>query len=95
MHIGFAIGWLIGLYAGNIYCEYFQSGFFSETLALSQWGLIPYHFVRNGAILGSIAGVVMIPIVNSRLLNKRVIALYENKVNNPKDIARNLGKSER
>jgi len=95
IHIGFAIGWPLGLYAGDVYVEHFKPVYFFDLNKLQQWELMPYEFARNGAVIGAVIGVITIAIINSRLLNQRVISLYEKRITAPKAIARALGKSER
>jgi len=92
MHIGFAIGWLIGLGVGHAYVEHFKPVYLYDLSQLSHWRLMPYDFARNIAIIGVVTGVIAISIINSKLLSQRVISLYEKRVTDPKDIARTLGR---
>lgn len=95
VYMGFVVGWLLGLYAGNICAEQFKPVYFSDLTEVRQWMLMPYDFARCTAFIGTIAGVIIIAIINSKLLSRRVLALYEAEVTKPKNIALRLGKSER
>ena len=95
MHIGFAVGWLLGWYGGNVYVEYFEPAYFSDLNELRHWSLMPYYFTGSGAIIGVVAGAILIAVINSKLLSQTVASLFEKKVAEPQDIGRALGKSER
>ncbi len=94
MHIGFAVGWLLGWYGGNLYVEHFEPAYFSNLNELRQWSLMPYHFTRGGAIIGAAAGAIAIAVVTRKLLRTRIVSLYKKEVVKPKDIARVIGKTE-
>jgi len=94
VYMGFVIGWLLGLYVGNICAEQFKPVYFSDLTELRQWMLMPYDFARCTAFIGAIAGVIIIAIINSKLFSQRVLALYEEEITEPKDIALRLSKSE-
>jgi hypothetical protein len=94
VYMGFVIGWLLGLCLGNIYAEQFKPLYFSNLNELRQWMLMSYDFARCTAFIGTIAGAIIIAIINSKLFSRRVLALYEAEVTKPKNIARRLGKSE-
>ena len=95
VYMGFVVGWLLGLYVGNIYAEQFKPVYFSDLTELRQWMLMPYDLARYAAFIGTIAGVIIIAIINSKLFSRRVLALYEEEITEPKDIARRLGRGER
>ncbi|MHC4485333.1 MAG: hypothetical protein ACYS4T_08980 [Planctomycetota bacterium] len=83
MHIGYAIGWVIGLYAGHSYVEHL----------LSYWRSMPDIFSRHGAMIGVAIGVIAIAVINNKLLNQRVTSLYKEGITNSNNIARLLGES--
>jgi hypothetical protein len=95
MYIGAIAGGLLGRYAGNVYVTHFEPVYLYDFSALKQWGLIPYEFAGNGAVIGMVAGVIVVAIINSILLSQRVVSLYHSGVTEPKDIARSFGKYER
>jgi len=95
IYIGAVVGWLLGFGAGNAYIERFKPVYFSDLNELGRWEFIPYGFARSGAIIGIIAGAIVIAFINSRLLIHRVVSLYEKEVTDPKEIAISLGKSKR
>ncbi len=93
MHIGFLLGWLIGLCIGHSYVEHFEPAYLKDLNQLSFWTTAPCMFARYGALTGLAIGVIVIVIINSNLLNQIVTSLCENKTTNPDKIARLLGKS--
>jgi hypothetical protein len=97
MHIGYAIGWLIGLYVGHSYVEYFEPVYLDDlsqlSSLLSYWRSMPYIFARYGAMIGVAIGVIAIAIINNNLLNQRVTSLYKEGITNSNDIARHLCES--
>jgi hypothetical protein len=93
MHVGYVIGWLVGFYAGEFYVEHFEPMYLDDLSRLSYWRLAPREFAGNGALIGLAAGVIAIAIINAKLLNQRIVSLYERGTTNPDDIARALGKS--
>ncbi len=92
MHIGFAIGWLIGLCVGHSYVGHFEPVYLDDLGPLSYWRLMPYEFARNGAIIGVAVGAIVITIINNKLLKQRVIFLHKKGSTDPRDIAKALGK---
>jgi hypothetical protein len=70
IHIGYAIGWVTGLYAGRIYAEHFGPVYLEDlsqlSSLLSYWGSVPYVFARNGAYIGAALGVIAIAIIHAR-----------------------------
>ena len=92
MHIGFAIGWLIGLYVGHSYVGHFEPVYLDDLDQLYYWRLVPYEFARNGAMIGMAIGVIAIAIINNDLLNQRITSLHKNGITNPNDIAQLLSK---
>jgi hypothetical protein len=99
MHVGFAFGWLFGLCAGHSYVKHFEPVYLDDLNQLSFWTAAPNTFARYGALTGMIIGVTAILIINSKLLNQKVAALYEKGTTNPSQIARlldiNSGKIKR
>lgn len=93
MHIGFAFGWLFGLVAGHIYVKHFEPVYLDNLNQLSFWTAAPDVFARYGALTGLITGVIAIVIINSKLLNQRIMTLCEKGINNPNQIARLLDES--
>jgi len=93
IHIGYAIGWLIGLWVGHTYVKHFEPVYFEDLSQLSYWRLAPDMFAKNGAMIGIAIGIIAIAIINDRSLKCRIISLYENGCTNPNNIARRLGKS--
>ena len=93
IHIGYAIGWLIGLWIGHTYVKHFEPVYLEDLSRLSYWRLAPNIFAKNGAMIGIAAGAIAIAILNSKSLNRRITSLYESGCTNPNNIARRLGKS--
>jgi len=93
MHIGFAFGWLIGLWAGHSYVKHFEPVYFDDISQLSFWREAPYIFAKHGALTGLAIGVIAIAIINGMLINQRVTSLFEKKITNPNEISRLLDKS--
>lgn len=92
MHIGFAAGWILGWYTGNVYAENFEPLHFRDLNEFWQWELVPYEFAGNGAIIGVAVGAIVIAIINNKLLKQRVIFFYKKGKTDPRDIAQALGK---
>jgi len=95
MHIGFAVGWLLGWYGGNLYVEHFEPAYFSGLNEFRQWSLMPYGLAKTGAIIGAVAGAITIAVLTRKLLRTRIVSLYKKEVIKPEDIARVIGKNER
>ncbi|MHC4684094.1 MAG: hypothetical protein ACYTEW_07255 [Planctomycetota bacterium] len=97
MHIGYAIGWVIGLYAGHSYVEHFEPVYLDDlsqlSSLLSYWRSMPDIFSRHGAMIGVAIGVIAIAVINNKLLNQRVTSLYKEGITNSNNIARLLGES--
>jgi uncharacterized membrane protein YGL010W len=72
IHIGYAIGWVIGLYVGHSYVERFEPVYLNYLSQLSYWRLAPYIFTRNGAMIGVAVGMIAIAVINNKSLNQRV-----------------------
>ena len=83
MHIGFVFGWLIGLCIGHSYVKYFEPAYLDDLSQLSFWREAPFIFAKHGALAGLAIGIIAITIINSKLLNQRIIALFEKKVTKP------------
>jgi len=92
MHLGYAAGWILGWYTGNVYAENFEPLHFRDLNEFWQWELVPNEFARNGAIIGVAVGAIVITIINNKLLKQRVIFLHKKGNTDPKDIAQALGK---
>ena len=90
MHLGFASGWLMGLYAGHVYVNHFEPLYINDLSELSFWTAAPNMFARYGALTGLIIGVLAILIINSYLLNQRIIELCEKGITDPGQIAQLL-----
>ena len=93
MHIGVVIGWLIGLWAGNIYFDHFSPEDYSKAFVLTKQGVIPYAFTKNGAITGILVSIIALAVINKRLFFKDVTGLYAEGITSSKEIARRLGHS--
>lgn len=93
MCIGYVVGWLFGLYIGQSYAEYFAPTYLVDLGQLSYWRLLPYGFARTTAITVAIIGAIAVMIINNRLLNERIVSMYENGMTNAHDIAQALSKS--
>jgi hypothetical protein len=94
IHMGFAAGWLLGVFAGSIYAEYSPPEDFCKVCTVSQWGVIAHEFVINGAVLGVVTGVIGVSIINGKLLKQRVLCLWKKGIRDPQEISRILCKSE-
>ena len=66
MHIGYAIGWAIGLYAGYTYVEHFEPVYFDDLSELASWRLAPFIFARNGTFIGVVVGMIAIAIIKNK-----------------------------
>ena len=66
MHVGYAVGWVIGLYAGYVYVEHFEPVYMADLSRLSYWRLAPYIFARNGAFIGVAVGMIAIAVMYTR-----------------------------
>jgi hypothetical protein len=72
--MGYILGWLAGLRAGFIYVEHYEPVYFETISLLSKWRLMPYEFAKNGAVIGIVAGIIAITIINRTLLNRKIIS---------------------
>ena len=97
MHIGYAIGWIIGLYAGHCYVKHFEPVYIDDlsqvSSLLSYWRSMPYNFSRYGAMIGVAIGVIVIAVINNKLLTQKVTSLYKTGVTNSNEIAQLLFES--
>ncbi len=70
IHVGYAIGWLIGLYVGNTYVEHFEPVYLEDlsklSSLLSHWRLAPYIFARNGAMIGVAVCMMAIALLHNK-----------------------------
>ena len=64
-HIGYAIGWVIGLYVGHFYVEHFEPVYLEDLSQLSYWRLAPYIFARNSAVIGVALGMIAIAVIHN------------------------------
>lgn len=87
MHIGFAFGWLIGLCAGHFYLNHFEPLYLNDLNEFAFRAAAPHIFAIYGALTGLIIGIPAIQIINSKLLNRGIIELCENRITNPGQIA--------
>ena len=71
IHLGYAIGWVTGLYAGHFYVEHFGPVYL-DLSQLSYWNSAPSIFARNAAMIGVAVGMIAIAVINNKSLNKRV-----------------------
>ncbi|MBW7989542.1 MAG: hypothetical protein FVQ84_05935 [Planctomycetes bacterium] len=65
-HIGYALGWVIGLYVGHSYVEHFEPVYLDDLSQLSYWRLAPYIFARNGAVIGVAIGIIAIALIHNK-----------------------------
>jgi hypothetical protein len=70
MQIGYVLGWIIGLYVGHYYIEYFEPVYMYDLSQLSFWRLLPSIFAQSGAFIGVVLGMIAIAIVNNILLDE-------------------------
>ena len=66
MHIGFALGWVIGLYTGYTYVEHFEPVYMEDLSEIASWRLAPFIFARNGAFLGVAVGIIAIALMYAK-----------------------------
>lgn len=70
IHIGYAIGWLIGLHVGNTYVEHFEPVYLEDlsqlSSLLSNWRSAPYIFARNGAMIGVAVVMIAIALIHNK-----------------------------
>lgn len=93
MHIGVVIGWLIGLWAGNVYFDHFSPEDYSKAFMLTKQGVIPYAFTKNGAIIGILASIIALAVINRRLFLREIASFYAEGVTSSDEVARRLGYS--
>lgn len=93
MHIGFLFGWLAGFCTGHYYAEYFEQVHIEDFSKLSYWNAAPNMFARYGALTGLAIGIIVIAIINNKLLQQRIISIYENKTAKTNEITRILGQN--
>ena len=80
MHIGFAIGWLLGLWAGSIYAGYFEPVCMDGLSELFYWRLLPYNIAKSGAVIGAGVGIIMVAIIRKRTgIKERLVTGNHNK----------------
>jgi hypothetical protein len=80
VHIGFAIGWLLGLWAGKTWVEYFEPVCMDGLSELFYWRLLPYNIAKSGAVIGVGMGIIMVAIIRKRIgLKERLVTGNHNK----------------
>ncbi|MBN2180764.1 MAG: hypothetical protein JW715_02530 [Sedimentisphaerales bacterium] len=72
MHIGYALGWITGLYIGHSYVEHFEPVYMHDLSRLSYWRLAPSIFAHNGALIGVVVGMIAIAVINRMLLDDNI-----------------------
>ena len=70
--MGYTLGWLVGLWTGSTYVEHYRPVYFETISLLTKWRLMPYEFAKNGAVIGIVAGIIAIKIINGFLLNRKI-----------------------
>lgn len=70
--MGYTLGWLAGLWVGLTYVEHYRPVYFETISLLSRWRLMPYEFAKNGAVIGVVAGIIAIKIINGILLSRKI-----------------------
>ena len=68
-HMGFAAGWLVGLYLGTVYVKHFEPVYFSDYSGLDEifyWSTLHYDFAYFGRIVGIPIGAILILIFKNR-----------------------------
>jgi hypothetical protein len=93
IHIGAVIGWLIGLWVGNIYFDHIPIEDYSKAFILTKRGVIPFAFTKSGAIIGILISITVLAAINRRLFIKEVTGLYKQGITSSKTIAQRLGHS--
>ena len=63
--MGYALGWITGLWAGLIYVKHYEPVSIETINEVFQWRLTPYEFAKYGAIIGIVAGIIVIKLINS------------------------------
>ncbi len=61
--MGFAAGWLVGLYLGTVYVKHFEPVYFSDYSGLDEifyWSTLHYDFAYFGRIVGIPIGAILI-----------------------------------
>ncbi len=80
VHIGFATGWLLGLWAGSIYAEYFEPVCMDGLSELFYWRLLPYNTAKSGAVIGISVSIITVAIIRKRIgLKERLVTGNHNK----------------
>jgi len=79
-HIGFAIGWLLGLWAGKTWVEYFEPVCMDGLNEFFYWRLLPYNIAKSGAVIGISVGIITVAIIRKRIgLKERLVTGNHNK----------------
>lgn len=66
MSVGTIVGWLFGLYAGNIYVRHCQPVYASAYFSLSEiseWALKPGMMANKGAYIGAAVGATIVLVI--------------------------------
>jgi hypothetical protein len=94
-HVGFAIGWLAGFLLGNTYVKYFGQVYINNLSQLYFWESMPRRAALSCAIVGVIAGVIIVKIIEQKLLKRNIISFLNKGVTDPKVIAHHFATSEK
>lgn len=70
MQIGFAIGWITGLFIGRSYVEHFEPVYFEGLSRLHYWRGVPYMIARYSAVIGVVVGMIAIAVINYLILTR-------------------------
>jgi len=92
---GALAGLLAGYRIGGIYAGQVEPLYVRDLRELAEWQVIPHTFAMNGAVLGAVAGLLLIVILNRKLLTQKVPARVETGVADPQQAAGAAETSER
>ena len=70
IHVGYALGWVTGLYVGKTYVKHFEPVYLDDlsqlSSLLSRWESAPDIFAQNGAMIGVAAGMIAIALIHNK-----------------------------
>jgi hypothetical protein len=92
---GVLLGLLAGYRIGKLYANEVEPLYIQNLRELVEWQGIPHAFARNGAVLGAVAGLLLLVILNRRSVTQKVQALMQAGCMDPQQIAAATGISER
>jgi len=92
---GVLLGLLAGYRVGKLYANEVEPLYIRNLRELIEWQGIPLTFARNGAVLGAVAGLLLLVILNRRSITQKVRALMQTDCADPQQIAAATGISER